>query len=465
MSKDKQFLADIARVALPITIQSVIMSLLSMSDQLMVGQLGEVAIAAVGISAKLTAMVSVVLSGLAACLSIYSAQCWGKGDHRTIRQLLGLGLGVGLLLAGSLALLVGLFPRWVMSPFTSDAQLLNEGAIFVQVVAWSYLPSMLTLIYSAILRSTGQVKLPMYASSCAVVMNVLLNYLLIFGHGGFPQWGLFGAAVATTVARILEFGLILGGAYALRHVVAVKRRVELLGMAPQFFRRFLQTCIPIVLTELLWVLGESGYAVVYGRMGTEQLSAMTMTYPLQGLSIGLLCGLAGAASVLVGQRLGGNDFAGAIRYARRLLRLGIGISVLVGIGIALLSPFYIAWYQTSAAVQQMGYWCLLVFCAFLWVKVANMIIAGGVLNSGGDSKFVFAMESMATWLVGVPSGFVMAFYFELPVYWVYLVLSGEELVRLGVGYYRLRSKRWVRNLVSESLEIGHFNPIEGPSAV
>ena len=452
MLKDKVFLSDIGRIALPITLQSVIMSLLAMTDQLMVGQLGEVAIASVGISAKLSAIVSVVLAGLASGISIYSAQYWGRGDTVRIRHLLGLGLGVGLLLAGGLALVVGAMPQLAMSPFTTDPRVFAEGAIFVQLLAISYLPSMLTMIYSAVLRSTGEVKLPMYASTSAVVINVVLNYLLIFGHFGCPKLGLMGAAIATCIARCLELAIILVVAYGQRHVVAVQRLGELFGMERGLLGRFLATSLPLMLTELLWVLGESGYAVVYGRMGTDELAAMTMTYPLQGLSIGLLSGLAGAASVLIGHRLGANNFEGAIDYAGKLIRIGVLCALLIGGAVALCSPYYVALYNTPAEVQRMGQLCVLVFCGFLWIKVANMIVAGGVLNSGGDSKFVFGMESMATWLIGVPSGFVMAFYFELPIYWVYLILSVEELVRLVVGYARVRSKKWVRSLIQEADE-------------
>ena len=449
MFRDKAFLADIVRIALPITIQSVIMSLLGMTDQLMVGQLGEVAIASVGISAKLTSIVSVVLAGLASGISIYCAQYWGKGDRASIRHLLGFGLGVGLLFAGALALVVGGLPQLAMSPFTTDVRVLSEGAIFVQLLAISYLPSMLTMIYSAVLRSTGEVKLPMYASTSAVVLNVVLNYLLIFGHFGCPKLGLMGSAIATCIARCIEFGIILVAVYWRGHVVAITRPGELFGMERGLLGRFFATTLPIVLTELLWVLGESGYAVVYGRMGTDDIAAMTMTYPLQGLAIGLLSGLAGAASVLIGNRLGAGNFDGAIDYAGKLLKVGVLCSLLVGGLVALVSPYYVALYNTPVSVQHSGWLCVLVFCAFLWVKVGNMIVAGGVLNSGGDSKFVFGMESMATWLIGVPSGVAMAFYFELPVYWVYFVLSFEELVRLIVGYSRVRSKKWVRSLVEE----------------
>ena len=449
MVTDKQFISDVMRIALPITLQSVVMSLLNMTDQLMVGQLGELAIASVGISAKLSSIVSVVLTGLASGIAIYAAQYWGRGDQVRIRQLLGLGLGIGLLFAGGATGLIVLFPRLAMAPFTADPRLLAEGSSFVQWLALSYLPCMATLIYSAVLRATGQVKLPLYASTAAVVINVVLNYLLIFGHGGLPAMGLLGAALATCLARVIELALLLLASYRQKHLVAVTHWSALCGMESGLLRRFLATSLPLVLTELVWVLGESAYGVVYGRMGTEQLAAMTMTYPLQGLSIGLLCGLSGAASVLIGHRLGASDFAGAISYANRLMRLGGFLALLVGGGVALLAPHYVALYQTSAEVQQQGLFCVWVFCGFLWIKVGNMIVAGGVLNSGGDSKFVFGMESMATWLIGVPSGFLMAFYWQLPIQWVYLVLSCEEAVRLLIGYRRVRSRKWLRNLVHE----------------
>ena len=448
MFRDKSFRQELWQIALPVTIQSVIMSLLAMTDQLMVGQLGVVAIAAAGISAKLTSIVAVVLNGLASGMAIYAAQFWGRGERHRIPPLLGFGLALGLLLAGALALAVGCWPQQAMGWFSQDPQLLSQGAGFVQLVAISYLPQMMTLLYSSLLRATGEARLPMYASSSAVVLNVLLNYLLIFGHAGCPRLGLTGAAVATLISRLVELAIILATLYWRGHVLAITRFDRQWGLPAGIWRGFIATTIPIVLTELLWVMGESAYAMVYGYMGTDQLAAMTMTYPLQGLSIGLLCGLSAAASVLVGQRLGADDFSGAITCARRLLRLGLAASLLVGLLLVVGARSYVSLYDASADVQLQGQWCVWVFALLLWVKVGNMIIAGGILNSGGDSRFVLVMESLATWLIGVPSAFIMAFWLQLPIHWVYLVLSVEELVRLTVGYWRLRSRRWVRNLVA-----------------
>jgi Na+-driven multidrug efflux pump len=227
--RDRQFLLEVRTIAVPITIQSLVMSLLLTVDQLMVGQLGEGPVASVGIASKITGIVTVVLAGLATGTSIFCAQYWGRGERDRIRHVLGFGLAVGLGFSGIMAALVGGFPSVVMSPFTTDAQVLLEGGRFVRILALSYVPTMLTMIYSAVLRSTGQVRLLMYASITAVGVNVLLDYLLIFGRAGLPRMGLTGAALATTIARCVEFGLVIGPAYVTRHVVAVRRLGQLRG--------------------------------------------------------------------------------------------------------------------------------------------------------------------------------------------------------------------------------------------
>ncbi|HEX7536444.1 MAG TPA: MATE family efflux transporter [Dermatophilaceae bacterium] len=203
------------------------------------------------------------------------------------------------------------FSRAVMSPFTADSSVLAEGAGFVRIIALGYLPTMLTLMYSAVLRSTGAVRLPMWASIAAAVLNLALDWLLIFGHLGLARLGLEGAAIATTAARFVEIAVILVGAYATRHVVAVTRLADLRGADARLLRRFAVVALPLAFNELLWVLGETAYVVVYGRMGTDSLAAMAMTFPVQSLAIGLLTGLASTAGVLVG-----NASAAAISSTR-----------------------------------------------------------------------------------------------------------------------------------------------------
>lgn len=443
------FYKSLYKIAIPIALQSLIMAALYMTDQLMVGQLGDVAIASVGMASKIYSIISVVLAGLSAGLSIYAAQYWGSKDVRSITQLLGMTLMLGLVISLLFTGVIYLNPEFSLGLFTTDVRVMEEGAIFLKLVALSYVPTMLTMVYSAVLRSTGHVKYPMYVSLIVVILNIGLNYLLIFGNFGFPQLGLAGAAIATCIARVVECLLIIGAVYRFKLPGAAGFRY-LFSYHKPLARKFYLTTYPIVLTELVWVLGETAYAVIYSRMGTTEMTAMTITFPLQGLSIGLLTGLAGAAGVLIGNRLGAGEEAMALDYARRLIRVGIIFSIGLGIIIALISPLYVSAFAITGEAHDLAVHVIWVFAAFMWVKVANMIIAGGILQSGGDSKFVFKMESAATWLVGVPLGLLLSLVWKQPLFWVYFFLSLEEVVRFGIGLMRFRSGKWIRNLTNQT---------------
>lgn len=450
----KEFYNQLFKLAIPISLQSLIMSILYLVDQLMVGQLGGVAIASVGMSSKLYSVISVVLVGLATGLAVYAAQYWGSKDRKSITPLLGLSLGIGLLLSGSFMVLVFLNPQLCLSIFTTDKEVLENGYIFLKIVALSYIPTMLTMLYSAVLRSTGHVKYPMFVSLAAVGLNIVLNYALIFGHWGFPELGLAGAAYATLISRIVESALIVGAVYR-RKLPGAGGIKALSSFSKVRSVPFLRTITPIILTELVWVLGEACYSVIYSRMGTAEMTAMTVTFPLQGLAIGLLVGLSGSAAIMVGHKLGENNTEGAFKYARIFVRFGVGISLLMGVLIAVVAPLYVAAFNITLEERRLATSVICLFALFLWIKVGNMIIAGGILQSGGDSKFVFIMEASTTWLLGVPLGLLLSWGWKQPLTWVYFFLSLEEAVRLGTGYIRLRRGRWMKKLTPQGSEVDY----------
>lgn len=451
MDKTQGFYTNMFKIAIPIAAQSLIMSVLYLTDQIMVGQLGDAAVASVGIASKIYAIIAVALAGLSTAVSIFTAQFWGNKDTKSITELLGLGLLAGCLLSIVFSLIVFFNPRLLLTVFTNDSTLIEEGYRFIKIVAISYVPTMLTMVYSAILRSTGHVKAPMYVSLFVVIIHIGINYVLIFGHLGFPKLGLEGSAYATVIARMIECILIIGIVYRYRlpGAVSIKR---LFVFSKPMVRIFSITAYPIILTELVWVLGEAAYAVIYSRMGTVEMTAMTTTFPLQGLSIGLLSGLAGAAGVMIGHRLGAGDREEAYLFARRFIRMGFIISLLSGAVIAIVAPYYMSIYHISDTASRLGVFIIWVFAGLLWVKVSNMIIAGGILQSGGDSKFVFAMESSATWLIGVPLGLLLSLYFKQSLIFVYIFLSLEEVVRFVFGLKRIHSRKWMNVLAHSSDE-------------
>ena len=203
---------------------------------------------------------------------------------------------------------------------------------------------------------------------------------------------------------------------------------------------------PLFVCEASWSLGENVYAAIYGRMGTEQSAAMTLTAPIQGLAIGALCGLSQAAGVIVGKRLGGEDYDGAYRAAKRLMVYGaVGASVLCAV-VLLTSGAYVEIYQVSRTVKRLTRQILFVYALAAPFKVLNMILGGGILRSGGRTAYVMGIDMLGTWGFGVPLGLLGAFVWRLPVASVYLLLSLEECIRFAISMAVFRRKRWMRRL-------------------
>lgn len=204
--------------------------------------------------------------------------------------------------------------------------------------------------------------------------------------------------------------------------------------------------LPLFVCEASWSLGENVCAAIYGRMGTEQSAAMTLTAPIQGLAIGALCGLSQAAGVIVGKRLGGENYDGAYRAAKRLMVYGaVGASVLCAV-VLLTSGAYVEIYQVSRTVKRLTRQILFVYALAAPFKVLNMILGGGILRSGGRTAYVMAIDMLGTWGFGVPLGLLGAFVWRLPIASVYLLLSLEECIRFAISMAVFRRKRWMRRL-------------------
>jgi putative MATE family efflux protein len=448
MSRDRDFYRDLLRIALPISLQSLIQSSLTSIDQLMIGQLGERSVAAVGLCGKPSYVLGNVLSAITAGTAIYASQLWGKKDTRNFGQVVATTLlygGVPVLIAT--ALCAG-FPELTLSLFTKDAAVISLGAPFLRILSLTFVPSLLIYTLAALLRSTDRVKIPLYAGLMAIGTNTVVNYLLIFGSFGFPRLGVRGAAWATVTACTLECLALIFIAYRRRSPGALRLR-GVVWLTADFFLRYSKTTLPIIGASLVWVLGDSMYSVVFARMSTTALAALVLSYPIQGLTMGFMGGLSTAACVSIGQLLGAGEHERVRIYARKFVVTAFVAAAILGLFVALASPFYLSMYRVSEAVRSSAVLLLVVYGLLFWMKVMNGTIGEGILRGGGDTRFWMFSNMFAMWGVGIPAGFLAAFYFGLPVHVVYLCVFTEELSKLALGLYRVRSRRWANNLVNE----------------
>ncbi len=449
IKKGNEFRADLIGIALPVTLQSLLQSSFSMVDQIMIGQLGSESIAGIGLGGKFASIYTVVLGAVAAAAGIMAAQYVGAKDEKGVGRSFYLNLLVALLLAGGFLAACALFPKGVMSLYTQDETVRVQAAAYLRIYAFSFPIMAISTIMTVFLRCVGKAALPLVASFLSVLLNTGLNYVLIFGRGGFPAMGVRGAAVASVIAQAAAYGVTV--VYFCRDAVFrsyfERGRVGvLLRLTREARIQYLGILAPILVCEFMWSLGENMYAVIYGRMGTAPCAAMTMTGPIQGLMIGLLSGVAQAAGIMIGRHLGKEDYETAYKDSKKLMGCGAAGSAALSLLLVWLGGAYVSLYNVEPQVQRMTYSILSVFALISPIKVQNMILGGGIIRSGGMTRYVMWIDMIGTWLFGVPIGFLAAFVWELPIPQVYLMLSLEEIVRLLISLAVFRKKSWMRRL-------------------
>ena len=352
--------------------------------------------------------------------------------------------GVGLGVAALFTAVCALFPGPVMRIYTKDDRTQQAAAEYLTLISGTFLPKAGSTLLSIAFRCAEKPGLPLYAGIVSAVLNTGLNELLIFGRLGLPAMGAAGAAIATVIAQCVNFLLLLLASKQLAFLRAkeVPHKAERLHWS-----RYLSVLLPLLFCEASWSLGENVYAAIYGRMGTAESAAMTLTAPIiQGLVIGALCGLSQAAGVIVGKRLGGEDYDEAYHAAKRLMVYGaVGAAVLCTV-VLLTSGAYVEIYRVSPTVKLMTRQIHSVSAMAGPFKVLNMILGGGILRSGGRTAYVMGIDMLGTWAFGVPLGLLGAFVWRLPIAYVYLLLSLEECVRFAISMAVFRRKRWMRRL-------------------
>jgi putative MATE family efflux protein len=444
-ANEKSYYKTMLAIAIPVSIQSLFQASLSVIDQFMVGQLGEEAIAAVGLGSRFPFIFLVTLGAVGCTTSIMVSQYWGKKDTKSIASVFGGNLLFGIGITVIFSLISLMFSKQVLGMYTSDMKIVKLGSEYLVINAISYVPMLLIMIYASVLRSTGHVKSPMYAGVFAVVVNTILNYLFIFGKFGLPEMGFIGTAYATTITRFLEAGLLIAFTYVNKYPGAYKIK-DMCDTSSVVMKKILVIASPLLINEFMWAVGETMYSIIYGRMGTSEVASMTLTYPIQSLSIGLFAGVSSAAGIMIGSKLGLGENELAFKYSKRFIKMGIIGSAVFGILLVACSNLYISVFNISSDLKACTFKLLVVFSIVLWIKVSNMIIGGGILRSGGKTKYTLYLDLIGTWGIGVPIGFVAAFVFKLPIHLVYLIISGEEFIRLIIGVKIMYSRKWMDNL-------------------
>jgi putative MATE family efflux protein len=442
---DKEYYQRLYKLALPIALQQFIMSSLNMVGVVMIGQLGAVQVAAVGLANQIFFLLNLMLFGLYTGSAMFTAQLWGSRDILNIRKVLGLALTLGIVVGAFFLIIAEAFPTWALSIYSQDTAVIALGSDYLSIIGISFILYTVSFCYSALMRSTGDVQTPLVVTMTALSINTLLSYVLIFGKLGLPSMGVHGAAIAVLVSRVVECALLLLLTYRKGSPVAGTLR-ELFSYDLAFARNVLKPVLPVIVNETLWSLGTTAYSVVYARISTDAIAAMNIVGSIDQIALVLFGGIGHACAVLVGNRIGAGEEDQAFRYAARSEALGMLGAVGIGSIILASSNSVLSLYNVPPIVIDYAHRVLIILGLLLWLRASNMILFIGIFRSGGDTRFALVLDGVIIWVVGVPLAFVGAFILHLPVYWVYLLVMSEEITKWGLGVYRFFSRKWIHNL-------------------
>lgn len=439
------FIQQVFKIALPVALQCMLQSSFSIVDQIMVGSLGSVSVAAVGIAGKLSTLYSVVIGAVVSVAGIILSQYLGANDNDeadrgfSLHTLLSIGIGV-VFMAVCLA-----FPVRLMGLYSADGNTVAVAAKYLRIIAFGFLPYAVSMMTSVRMRCMEKASLPLVCSIISSLLNTVLNYLLIFGKIGFPAMGANGAATATVISQGFNALLMV----AAMKVIDRKRSISFRFM-PRLTKMtrgsYLAILFPVLVIEFMWSLSENVYASVYGHIGTPECAAMTLTYPVQGLTVGALSGIAQAAGILIGKELGKGEKHSAYQKSRRLLLYGLIGSFVIAALTVLAMGVYTDFYNVEEYVKSTARQILIAFVVVLPVKVLNMILGGGIVRSGGQTRTMMIIELLGTWGFGVPLALLGAYVWKLSIPLVYFILSMEECVRLLLTWIVFVRKNWMKKL-------------------
>ena len=452
-SRNKELLKHLLRLAVPVILQNMTLALLQMIDVVMVGQLGETAIAAVGIPNQAVFLMTMFMVGINTGTAVMISQHWGARDIRAIRSFLGLALKFSAGMAVFFFIVGRFFPRHFIGIYSNDHAVIEAGIQYMSITAFSYLCVAVTQSYAAAHRATESVKLPMVTGIFAVCTNTLLNYCLIGGNLGFPALGIRGAAIATATACGLEVAVLLSLTY-IRKMTPAAKLSEFRLFRKNLIRDYFKIVAPVVGGELFWALGEAQFQLVYARMGTAVMAGMSIFSSIQRLTTVIIGGVAGATSIIVGKSIGEGNREKASSNAKQCMFVtGIMGAILLTCLFFLRRPA-LSFYNVSADVKLIAFNVLGVYCIVGNLRYLNYTSIAGVLRGGGDTRFAMLIDTIPLWVSGVPLAYIFGLGFGWPAHWLYLVFMIEQTIKLVLGLRRMRSGKWIHDLVNNGTVSG-----------
>lgn len=444
--RDKSFYRHLLCLALPLSLQNLLTFGVSFADNLMVGRLGEEAMAGLYLGTLVQTILQLVVFGVENSIMVLNTQYWGRGDCGSIRRISATGMHIAICFAAGIALFTGLFPDIGLGWLTSDPAAVAAGSPYLQLVAWSYVPFAMMMIILASLRSVEIVRIGLYDSIIALVVNIFLNYIFIFGKCGFPAMGVRGAALGTVIARMVELGVVCWYAFIYDQRLGLRLRDFFNFWDGVLARDLLRCGTPLMMGQIVWAFNNFAQTAIIGRMNAIGIASAAMADMANRLLWMGIVGFVAATAIITGKTIGEGKLELMKQYARtmQVLFAGMGVVccciILAGQGVLL--SFYTLRPDTVAMAKSF----LVVLAVIMAGRCYQAPSLLGLVRAGGDTSFVFKNDTFWVFCFVLPSAFVAQHFFHAPAWVVYACLGSDQITKCFVALWKVNSFNWMHDL-------------------
>ena len=444
---NRDFYRETLRLGMPIAVQGLLTSSLSFIDSLMVGSLGETALAAVGAAGQLGSLLFGFYWGLCCGGTIFIAQYHGVHDETGVRRAYGLSTTCMMAVTLIFSLMAVFAPYWVMGIYAEDAAVRAMGVEYLRIIGVAFLFQTMSAAFSNVLGSTERVKIPLVASIASMITNTALNWMLIYGNLGMPQMGVRGAAIASLAAAAVNLAVLVGVCIYQRNV-AVTRLREMFFWPRRFVKEYFVKCIPLLINETGYSMAVLVVNIVFGRQGEANLAAVSIFRTLEGLLYAFFRGFANASSVMIGKRVGAGELKDAAQQSVWFTILCPMMSFMLCAAVFLLRGPLLSLFDISDGVRATVTYILLAYTILGPMRHVNYI-QNNIYRAGGESRMGTILEVGAIWLITVPLVLLTGFRLHLPFIAVFIASMVEEFIKFPIELKYLLSRKWIKPVTEQ----------------
>lgn len=441
--RESRFYHTFFRLTLIIGLQNVISFGVNLSDNIMLGGYSEAALSGVALANQIQFLLQMLVMGAAEGLVILASRAWGAGDVAPVKKAASIGMRTALLLSLLLWGIVFFFPHASLSVFTNDAEVISEGVKYVRIICFSYLFFAVTNIMLAALRSVETVRVGFYVSLSTLIINICLNYVLIYGHLGFPELGIRGSAIATLSARIIETVIVL--IYVKKFDAKVRfklkdfRKIEL-----PLFRRYLAVGSPILMSNAVWGFAMGAQTAILGHLGAASIAANSIATTIFQIVTVITYASASATAVVIGKTIGAGQTDKIKPYSKTLQLLYLLIGICTGLILFITKGYVLHFYSVSEDAKALAMQFMTVLSVTVIGTAYQMPALTGIVRSGGDTRFVLYNDFIFMWLIVLPSSALCAFVWGLSPVVVFICLKSDQILKCFVALVKVNRYKWVR---------------------